>query len=584
MTISTKQRLNVAAATCFMLVLALAGVLSLESLSGVANTFAETAGERSAKSLESARKIDENLQKAVRSQEESLGEGREVEQRIVSVGKRINELSEEFKRVSSAIEETNRQVQIVGLKAKRINGVLGDSVEALSGAFNALPDGDTRFELEDVYDELYDTQDLLQKEVVASLRTSSDALAEFRDQIESAATLVSTLSEEASEQVQRIHDAGAKTEASLGLARQAIRLSADTVADQKSLMDEGHMLARELAKQSGEKRTVLVSVSIVSILVLLGVAFLISAGIIRDLRRVIASLINNKDSIKVSTTDVMRVGESLTAEAVQLAGVTEDTSSSAKEIQENSHQNATLSHSAREEVREVLEATRNTSSEMESLQSAIGEIRESGDEIAEILVNIEEVAFQTNLLALNAAVEAARAGEAGAGFAVVADEVRALATRSSEAARKTSDVVSKSQRLTRTGSDNCKSASESLEQVLEKVQGLKGSFDSIAKASAEQEQSLEGLGKGVLEMDSLSNELRAKSSDAVSASGNLDVQLSGLGSQIESLALMVEGTGGGAKGTQVEPASRRFESSHVSPAEREDAELLFEGWNDSRRN
>jgi methyl-accepting chemotaxis protein len=71
--------------------------------------------------------------------------------------------------------------------------------------------------------------------------------------------------------------------------------------------------------------------------------------------------------------------------------------------------------------------------EAEAAVAAIGTLRTTAVEVADVVRLIGDIAAQTNLLALNATIEAARAGEAGKGFAVVAGEVKNLASQTAKA-------------------------------------------------------------------------------------------------------------------------------------------------------
>ena len=165
--------------------------------------------------------------------------------------------------------------------------------------------------------------------------------------------------------------------------------------------------------------------------------------------------------------------------------------------------------------------------------SAMKSIDKASQEIANIIVVIDEIAFQTNLLALNAAVEAARAGENGRGFAVVATEVRNLAQRSAQAAKEITTLIDDSVSKVREGSELVGKSGETLHEIVNSVARVSDVVADIADASGKQNQGIERIGEAVSRLDDMTRSNAALVEQATAASEAMSSQAQALGESMD---------------------------------------------------
>lgn len=97
-----------------------------------------------------------------------------------------------------------------------------------------------------------------------------------------------------------------------------------------------------------------------------------------------------------------------------------------------------------------------------SSSRVIKRLHESGQEINDALIAMNDLTTRMHLLALNAAIEAARAGEPGKGFSVIAHELRTLASYNSEGMHKAENYI-------RTLQQEMSALIHSVEQNIEQV-------------------------------------------------------------------------------------------------------------------
>ncbi|MBN1824890.1 MAG: HAMP domain-containing protein, partial [Candidatus Eisenbacteria bacterium] len=238
------------------------------------------------------------------------------------------------------------------------------------------------------------------------------------------------------------------------------------------------------------------------------------------------------DQVSSASTQIASSSQQVAEGSSEQASSLEETSSSLEEMASMTKQNADNTQQARGLAQQTREMAEQGSSAMESMLVSMGKIRQSAEGTAEIIRDINEIAFQTNLLALNAAVEAARAGDAGRGFAVVAEEVRNLALRSKDAAARTEELIKQSVTLAGEGETKTNEVSGSLGEMVESVGKVTDIVAEIAAASQEQAKGIEQVNRAVAEMDKVVQAAAANAEESSSAAQEL-------AGQSQELAAMV---------------------------------------------
>ena len=273
-----------------------------------------------------------------------------------------------------------------------------------------------------------------------------------------------------------------------------------------------------------------------------GLAYFITRGITKPVRRVIAGLQEGSGQVSGASDQVASSSQSMAEGASEQASSLEEVSASLEEMAGMTKQTAANAQSANGQAAQAREAVGQGRSAMQRMSEAMGLIKNSADETAKIIKTIDEIAFQTNLLALNAAVEAARAGDAGKGFAVVAEEVRALAQRSAEAAKNTANLIAGAQSNADSGVAVGSEVAEQLTRIVESVDQVGTLIEEVASASQEQSQGIEQVNQAIAQMDQVTQSNAANAEESASASEELAAQARELNGLIGQLVMLTDGS------------------------------------------
>jgi len=247
----------------------------------------------------------------------------------------------------------------------------------------------------------------------------------------------------------------------------------------------------------------------------------------------IAAVRHSAQELLGESSTLATTSESLSTVASGQAASIEEMSAAVTELREQTSRTSEQSQGAHLRTQQGAEDAATAKTAVDGLQTSMGEIDHAAREIGQIVRVIDEIAFQTNLLALNAAVEAARAGEAGRGFAVVAQEVRALATRSGEAARRTTELVASASQRVQRGVGYSREVRSALEQIIAGSAEVARAVESIAQAQTEQLSGITQLDQGIAEISRTTQEAAGQSQQVAASARQSTDEVASLRQSVE---------------------------------------------------
>jgi len=243
--------------------------------------------------------------------------------------------------------------------------------------------------------------------------------------------------------------------------------------------------------------------------------------IITNIRESASTVSTGANEIAQGNADLSQRTESQAANLEETASSMEEMTSAVKQTSENSTHANELAVSASKQAAQGGEVVSRAVTAME-------EINQASNKIADIIGVIDEIAFQTNLLALNAAVEAARAGEQGRGFAVVAGEVRNLAQRSAGAAKEIKDLIRDSVEKVNAGTNLVNESGKTLEDIVSSVKRVTDMIEEISVAAQEQSSGIEQVNSAIAQMDEMTQQNAALVEEATAAGEAMAEQSRGM--------------------------------------------------------
>jgi len=232
-----------------------------------------------------------------------------------------------------------------------------------------------------------------------------------------------------------------------------------------------------------------------------------TTDVLKKVRHIAISLEETSQTVDNSTSNVKQLAETERSEAQQTSTAVNELIERLNQIADSSVSANTMANETTQATEKAYQSVSKTVDSMGEIRDTVQEtgkrikrLGERSQEITRIIDLINTITERTTVLALNASMQALSAGEAGKGFSVIAEEIQRLAESSRESTDQIANLIKNIQQETRTtmttmdntieqvvnGSSLAEEASEQMQLTLNATKKLTSSVESIAQASKEQ--------------------------------------------------------------------------------------------------
>ena len=222
----------------------------------------------------------------------------------------------------------------------------------------------------------------------------------------------------------------------------------------------------------------------------------------------IQNLMGSTEDMKISAEQMKKLSEDGIQSCLTAAVASEESSSNVTSVSGAMEEMNISNNDISSQILMVNSKTSETTDDAQKTREFVDHLKESVDNIGEVIVAIEDIAEQTHVLALNATIEAARAGEAGKGFAVVAKEVKELASGTSEKTNLINSRISEIKSATTNTVDAMNRIINNISDVNEAVMSVSTAVEQQNLTTNEINKSLTEVSSGTQEVSKIVGQLK----------------------------------------------------------------------------